>query len=97
MRIRLVCNGGATLTYSAALARSLKVWWRGLAAGVPLVSLFTLITAYQRLKRNQRTSWDAEGGFMVQHGKVGWPRVLLALALLFLYFFLIGVLEAMQA
>lgn len=96
LRIRLVYNSAGPLTYSAAMARSLKVWWRGMGAGVPLVSLFTLITAYQRLKRNQRTSWDAEGGFMVQHGKIGWPRVLLAVALLFLYFFLIGVLEAMQ-
>lgn len=97
MRIRLVYNGGGSLTYGAALARSLKVWWRGLGAGLPLVSLFTLITAHQRLKRNQRTSWDAEGGFTVQHGKVGWPRALLVVVLLFLYFFLIGVLEAMQA
>lgn len=79
------------------IARSLKVWWRELGVGLPLVSLFTLITAHQRLNRNQRTSLDAEGGFTVQHGKVGWPRVLLAVVLLFRYFILIGVLEAMQA
>ena len=95
MRIRLVYNGGDKLTYSAALVRSLKVWWRGMGAGVPLVSLITLILAYQRLTGNQRTSWDAEGGFIVQHSKVGWPRALLAVGLLFLYFFFIGILEAM--
>jgi len=97
LRIRLVYTGSDKLTYGAALSRSLKVWWRGMAAGAPLISLFTLITAYQRLQRNQRTSWDAEGGFVVQHGRVGWPRALLAVGLVCVYFFLLGVFEAMQA
>jgi uncharacterized RDD family membrane protein YckC len=95
LRIRLVYVGAGKLTYGVALSRSLKVWWRGMAAGVPLISLFTLITAYQRLKRNHRTSWDAEGGFIIQHGRVGWWRALLSVLLVFLYFFLLAVFEAM--
>lgn len=90
LKIRLVYTSPNELSYGAALSRSVKVWWRGLAAGLPLISLFTLITAYSRLKANGQTSWDAEGGFIVTHQPVGIGRGILVLALLFVYFFIIG-------
>lgn len=97
LRIRLVYTGADKLSYGTALARSMKVWWRGLAAGVPLISLFTLITAYQRLQRNHRTSWDAEGGFVVQHGRIGAVRVIVTVVLIFLYFFVLAALGALES
>lgn len=90
LRIRLVYNGPEELSYGRALKRSVMVWWRGLGAGLPLVSLITLILAFNKLKNQGRTSWDADGGFIVSHAKIGAGRAVLAFALLLLYFFLIG-------
>ena len=56
---------GTKLDFPTALRRTLKVWVRGLALGLPIVSLIALVIAYNRLKEKGETSWDAEGGFQV--------------------------------
>lgn len=89
-RIRLLHRGGSEIAYGDALARSLKVWLRGMAMGLPLVSLVTLIVAHGRLKRHGRTSWDAEGMFQVVHQPVGWARTLAAVALFLAFLFVVG-------
>lgn len=58
---------GAKLDGWAALSRSLDVWLRGLGVGIPLISLFTMIKAYNRLKAGNETLWDANGSFVVSH------------------------------
>lgn len=39
----------------------------GLGVGIRLISLFTMIKAYNRLKAGDETLWDANGGFVVRH------------------------------
>jgi hypothetical protein len=73
MRIKLTVRDGS-ISYGRALARSLKVWWRGLGVGFPLVALFTMAIGAGRLRKNGITSWDKEGGFVVTHERVGWLR-----------------------
>jgi hypothetical protein len=58
---------GAKLDGWAALSRSFDVWLRGLGVGIPLISLFTRLKAYNRLKAAGETLWDANGGFVVSH------------------------------
>jgi RDD family len=89
--VQLTLKSGATIPYSAALSRSLKVWWRGLGIGFPLVSLITLAIAHGELRRNSVTSWDKEGGFIVGHGKVGVGRALVAIFFLVVFVVLIAV------
>jgi hypothetical protein len=93
-RIRFILTSGSKFSYSQALNRSLKVWWRGLGTGFPLISLFTLIIAHNRLINNQRTSWDREGGFIINHEKIGVVRVLVAIAYFIFFFTLIGIFNA---
>ena len=90
LRIRLVYDGPEELSYGRALKRSVMVWWRGMGAGLPLVSLITLIQAFNKLKNQGRTSWDADGSFIVSHAKIGAGRAVLAFALLAAYFLFIG-------
>ena len=71
MKINLSVKDGS-VTYSRALTRSLKVWWRGLGIGFPLVALFTMAIGAGRLRKNGVASWDREGGFIVSHERVGW-------------------------
>lgn len=72
---------------SQTLKRSLKVWWRGTGAWIPIVSIVTLIVAHNRLIKNQKTSWDREGDFIIDHEKIGLLRVLLAIALFIIIYF----------
>lgn len=85
LRIRLVppTNEQGRAPYGVALTRSLRVWWRGLGAGLPLVVLFTLLAAHRKLKANGASSWDIDGGWRVEHGHIG-PWRALATVLLFL-------------
>jgi hypothetical protein len=80
LRVRLVPppHEGDRVPYGMALTRSLRVWWRGLGAGIPLVSLFTLLAAHSRLKSRGVSSWDIDGGWRVEHGRVGAWRALVA-------------------
>lgn len=89
-RITLRLRNGQRIDYSTALARSLKVWLRGMGMGLPLVSLVTLIIAHGRLKRGGSTSWDADGGFEVVHRPVGIGRTLAAIVFFALFFMLIS-------
>jgi RDD family len=77
-KVKLTPQDGSSIRYRAFLTRSLKVWWRGLGAGFPLVSIVTLAVAYSRLIRNSTTSWDREGGFVVRHEQIGPLRIFTA-------------------
>lgn len=79
-KIKLATASGAQINFSQALSRSLKVWWRGLGIGFPIVSLFTLVIANTNLTRDGITSWDRESGFIVTHETIGTSRVLAAVA-----------------
>lgn len=76
---------GSKISYSEALNRGLKIWWRGLAAGIPIASLFTLATAHKRLTQNGKTSWDIEGDFSVEHERIGVARIIVVVAVVFLF------------
>jgi hypothetical protein len=43
-----------------AFQREVMVWFRGLGIGIPIISLFTLITAFKTLKQDRKTSWDRD-------------------------------------
>lgn len=70
------------LTFSKALDRSFSVWWKGLAAGLPIIYLITLSNAYKKLTKEGIATWDREVGCAVSHKKIGAPRVLLVLLLM---------------
>jgi len=77
---------GQKLTFSEALNRSFSVWLKGMGAGVPIISLITLLTSRSKLKRDAITAWDEEGGFVVTHGKIGALRSVVIVVLLLGYF-----------
>lgn len=89
-RITLRLRSGRPMDYPSALARSLKVWLRGMGMGLPLVSLVTLIVAHGKLKRTGLTSWDADGDFVVTHQRIGIGRTLVAIACFGMFFVLMA-------
>ena len=77
--------------FSQALARSLKVWWRGFGTGFPIAAMITMIIAHGRLTRNGITSWDKDDGFSVTHETIGVPRVLAAVAFFFVFLVIVAI------
>lgn len=85
LRVAVRKSDGSKLNYSEGLNRVFKVWLRGMGLGIPIVALFTHLTAYNKLTKNGITSWDQEGGIQVIHQKIGFPRVLATLGLFFVF------------
>lgn len=75
MNIRVVRTDGRYLTTGEALGRAINVWISGLAFGIPIANLFTLLGSYNRLKKTGATSWD-EDWYRVVHGEIGVWRAL---------------------
>lgn len=65
--IRVRGPQGDRLRLSSALHRELLVWTKGLALGVPLLSLVTLVMSYARLTEDGTTAWDRRLGSQVSH------------------------------
>ena len=79
--------------FKSALQRSMAVYVRGLAFGIPLFSLFTLASAYRSLGRNGKTSWDQDFGFSIFHKRVSAFRWFgIAVAWLFLISVWVGLI-----
>lgn len=75
--LKVAVAGGAKPSFSVAINRAMRVWVFGLGLGLPLVSLFTVISAYTRLRDLDATSWDEECGTAVLHRPLGLWRILL--------------------
>ena len=79
LKISIERRDGAALDFASALRRSFAVWLKGLGCGLPVISLFTLVIAWQRLREKAETSWDRDGGFVIGHEDIGILRGLAAM------------------
>ncbi|MEO5764874.1 MAG: DnaJ domain-containing protein [Casimicrobiaceae bacterium] len=52
-------------------ARALRVWWKGMAGGIPLLAPVTIALAYEKLAHEQETDWDFAEDCLVTHGPAG--------------------------
>lgn len=85
-KIKVRDSRGRKLKFSDALNRSFSVWLKGMGAGIPLISLITLLTSRSKLKNDGVTAWDEEGGYVVRHGKIGALRSIVIVILLLGFF-----------
>lgn len=75
---------------SEIFMRSLRVWWRGVGCGVPILSLISLSISKQHLDRSHETSWDFDGDCLVSHGKLEPINGILMLMVLSLLLWIYG-------
>ncbi|MAT38872.1 MAG: hypothetical protein CL946_04635 [Ectothiorhodospiraceae bacterium] len=59
---------GNLLSTGDALGRSLNVWIKGLGCGVLFIPLITFIYSFVSFQNHGSTSWDRDGGFIVEYG-----------------------------
>ena len=94
-RIYVHTDEGKKPTYRQALARAFGVWWMGLGAALPIISLITMIVANVKLSNLGKTSWDRIYNFEVEHKKIGfWRTFLGVLYFVFLFSFYVQMLAA---
>jgi hypothetical protein len=93
LNIRLKTVEGRSLRLDQAFQRSARVWFFGLGAGLPIVSLVTLVAAYNKLTKQGITSWDRVGNFSVTHGPIGMGRMV-AIGVFLGFYFLLNVVAA---
>jgi uncharacterized RDD family membrane protein YckC len=82
--IRLSDSAGDRLPFSTCLGRAFAVVLKGEGIGIPIVTIFTHIAAYNTLKGQGRTSWDADYQIIVRHGEIGAGRMLGVIVILIL-------------
>jgi hypothetical protein len=87
--IRIKMKEADQIPFLSAVKRCFFVWLRGLGLSIPLISLITLIVAYNNLLKNGETSWDRDFNFVVLHSEFSamrWFAVAIAwLSLLGMY------------
>jgi uncharacterized RDD family membrane protein YckC len=69
----------------AGLAREFNVLFAGLGLGFPFISFLTQIVAFNRLKRDGETSWDADS-YLVVHRPAGGPQTMLNICGIIVFF-----------
>jgi len=69
MGISVRTADGKKLSLVRALGRFLTVWFVGLGAGIPLLSLITMLMARAKLVSDGKTGWDERLDCEVQHKK----------------------------
>jgi uncharacterized RDD family membrane protein YckC len=78
LKIKITKEDNTSISFHDAFMRTIKVWFKGLGLGIPLISFFTQINAYNNLSNDGITSWDKSGGFRIVHEKIATWRIVLA-------------------
>lgn len=86
LRVQITLPNGKRLPFVAALKRGFGVWLLGFGAGIPVVSIITLVSGYYHLLHHAETFWDRKGGSVVHHRKPGAVRSLVAVG----FFLVVG-------
>ncbi len=66
MGIRVLARDGRRPQFSSAFARAAHVWCFGLGAGLPFVTVFTMLWQYRTLRKKGRVSWDEPFGLTLR-------------------------------
>ena len=72
--IRVTKKTGEKLSYTTAFKRAFLVFVQGEGLGIPFVTLFTRLFAYQRITKTGTTLWDTSIDSIVTHKKWGLLR-----------------------
>jgi uncharacterized RDD family membrane protein YckC len=75
--VDLQSEDGKPLSFGQSFSRAIKVYFRGMAIGFPLISLVAAYFGYKSLKENGRTSWDIEEKIIVRHRPMGVVRIII--------------------
>lgn len=90
LRIKIRTVDGKKPALFDSLSRSLSVWFLGVGAGVPVLSIITMIVACVKLSNNKITTWDRKNSLHIEHKKVGLLRTVVVILFFLVVFFLMA-------
>lgn len=76
LKIQLRNHQGNTLSLRGAWRRSIRVWIRGLAMGIPILNIIAMLLAYRAFTIRGITAWDKEDNLILTYGDIGNWRLL---------------------
>ncbi len=88
LKVKLHQGRKPKLNFTSAIRRSFYVWFRGIGMGIPILNLFCMAVAAQRLKMLGQTSWDREDNISVVHESVHRWRIIVSFLLVISVFFI---------
>jgi len=94
--IRVRTMAGGRLSVFDAIQRDMMVYLKGLALGIPLISLITIVVAYVTLKRQNEMSWDV-GQYAVYYRRNSVAQILLTILGIVLYVVMVSLINALAA
>lgn len=86
--IRVIGKNRKKLPMETSIKRSFLVWLKGMAMGIPILSLFSIFIAYSRYAQLGVCSWDRELMCLIQHKEISKARMIIAIILLVVLWFL---------
>lgn len=89
--IRVSRTNGRLLSFGQALKRAFGVFVYGQGLGIPLISLFTQASAYNKLVKEGTTTWDEGADQVVTHRDLDGGKIVLAILGIFGFLVLIGI------
>ena len=92
--IRITDRNGFAIGFSRAVQREASALLRGLGLGVPLISMVTMIVAYNTLTKNGSTTWDAAEPWVVTYRRSGAGQIALSIVGVVVLVIVLGVLQA---
>ncbi len=85
LSMQVINKQGQGLSFRDSFHRSLSVWWLGLAAGVPIICLISMIVAAVKLSHLRVCSWDKGEGYQVVIGKLRTIKIVFFILILLCY------------
>lgn len=76
------------LSFLKAFKRSFLIWFKGLAMGLPIISLVAQFAEYKNLTKKGETSWDQQENFIVICNKLSLVKIMFILMLIISYCYL---------
>jgi hypothetical protein len=80
--LSIVRRDGTRPNFAQTFARSVQVFWRGLAVGLPVIAFFTILVAGVAHMNKGRTTWDDRLGLEARAAPLTGGRWQLALVVL---------------
>ncbi len=87
LKCRIKKTDHTKLTLTECRNRSFTVWSRGLACGLPFISILTIFASYNDLKNHGTTFWDEKNDTYIEHQNLNDGRGVVAYIVLIAVFY----------
>jgi uncharacterized RDD family membrane protein YckC len=93
--VRVTDKQNTPIGYKLAWRREIAVWAKGLGIGIPIVTLFTLLSAYKHLSKEGKTTWDEKLDLLVVYHDNGPKQIILSIIGFALFVSIVAIIRSL--